>query len=482
MIGNGTDVIRGRSSMSVIPVNDSVFLIHDSDSTSLIPENDSSTIAIPENTEPRGGHERRYSTGDIAIPYTRVKILSRYLASSTGSCHDYCKYGIKHDPETKKSNPMLKRITENQGRDMKETVTLSERQRTFPSPRSKRHNSGVPVVTGRKVSSLTNKEIVPSRQLSLPLKVKSDVGEKKKVAPPTLPSSVKKVLMRPIVSVFPKRRVKGGSQLKGLNEVVKAEYDQPGCQDVPQKALHIIELDTDENRTVKLSQIGTLTAGLSAPPAKKIARRTKKGIHATLLPPSSEKKCVIHLKDGKTRISRTPISSLASSKSSHSSASCERYETDLKNTAANKLPSKTRPRKGGVICTTDKDSAARKVNFRSGKVVELQLESRTSRRLKFRGRVPSDAQIDEVDTSKNNLKNKEVCEANIVEIESEKVVLKHQDVQEKKIVQSLLNNMIEETAGKLVESRKSKVKALVGAFETVISLQDSKTSSTVGGC
>jgi hypothetical protein len=65
-------------------------------------------------------------------------------------------------------------------------------------------------------------------------------------------------------------------------------------------------------------------------------------------------------------------------------------------------------------------------------------------------------------------------------MESEKVVLEHQDMQEKKNVQSLLNNMIEETAVKLVESRKSKVKALIGAFETVISLQDSKTSSTVG--
>ncbi|XP_042443005.1 uncharacterized protein LOC122028046 isoform X1 [Zingiber officinale] len=35
-----------------------------------------------------------------------------------------------------------------------------------------------------------------------------------------------------------------------------------------------------------------------------------------------------------------------------------------------------------------------------------------------------------------------------------------------------INHVIEETAGKLVESRKSKVKALVGAFETVISLRE----------
>jgi hypothetical protein len=40
--------------------------------------------------------------------------------------------------------------------------------------------------------------------------------------------------------------------------------------------------------------------------------------------------------------------------------------------------------------------------------------------------------------------------------------------------------VIEETASKLVESRKSKVKALVGAFETVISLQDGKPTSQAG--
>lgn len=62
---------------------------------------------------------------------------------------------------------------------------------------------------------------------------------------------------------------------------------------------------------------------------------------------------------------------------------------------------------------------------------------------------------------------------------SEKVVLRHQDVQGKKDSQLLFNNVIEQTASKLVESRKSKVKALVGAFETVISLQETKPSANV---
>jgi hypothetical protein len=443
--------------MSIILENDSVFPTH---------ENYSSTPVISENTKPEGVRIRRYSSGDITIPYSRVRILSRYLASSTGSCHDYCKYGIKNDSETKTSNPILKRIPAKQGRETKKTVISAERRRTFsvvciPSPGSKRHNSSVPVVIGTKVPSSTKKKIVLSEQLSLPVKIK-DAGEKKVLVRPTLSSSVKKV-----VSVIPKHSVKRVSQPKGQNKVVKAE------------------IDTYENKAMKLSRNGTLKAGLSAPPAEKILVRTRKGIHATQLPQSTEKNFIRHIKDVTTRVSRrTPLSSSALFKSSHSSASCEYHESDTMNTVANKLPSKTRPRKGGVFCTTDKNPAAIKESSRSGKVFELHPENSTSKRLKFTRRALNDGQMGEVDTSKNNLKNKEVCEgeANIAKRESEKIVLRRKDVQEKKIVQSLLNNMIEETACKLVENRKSKVKALVGAFETVISLQDSTTSSTFCAC
>ncbi|KAF7806230.1 putative Calmodulin-binding domain, plant [Senna tora] len=53
---------------------------------------------------------------------------------------------------------------------------------------------------------------------------------------------------------------------------------------------------------------------------------------------------------------------------------------------------------------------------------------------------------------------------------SEKVLLRHQSLESKKVEGRTYNNVIEETASQLAEVRKSKVKALVGAFETVISL------------
>lgn len=59
----------------------------------------------------------------------------------------------------------------------------------------------------------------------------------------------------------------------------------------------------------------------------------------------------------------------------------------------------------------------------------------------------------------------------------ENVVLRHQDVQGRKASEEfMLNHVIEETVNKLAHTRKSKVKALVGAFETVISLKESETN------
>ncbi|KAG6396095.1 hypothetical protein SASPL_142234 [Salvia splendens] len=140
-------------------------------------------------------------------------------------------------------------------------------------------------------------------------------------------------------------------------------------------------------------------------------------------------------------------------------------------------PKKT-VRKNRVVVAGDKHISPVKVKFRMGKVVELQSDNNTPRKLIFRR-----ARVLGVEES--NLRRKTTKKAGVTSdtagtgVLPQKVVLKHQDVQGKKDAQGLLNNVIEETASKLVVSRKSKVKALVGAFETVISLQESKPSTQV---
>lgn len=112
-------------------------------------------------------------------------------------------------------------------------------------------------------------------------------------------------------------------------------------------------------------------------------------------------------------------------------------------------------------------------------MVDVHSVNNNPRRLKFRrGKLLVEDQNVKVDARRRSFKRTEGVDGdtNGSEPGSQKVVLRHQDVQGKN-AQGLFNNVIEETASKLAETRKSKVKALVGAFETVISLQDKKPSA-----
>ncbi|XP_047257888.1 uncharacterized protein LOC124890038 [Capsicum annuum] len=117
--------------------------------------------------------------------------------------------------------------------------------------------------------------------------------------------------------------------------------------------------------------------------------------------------------------------------------------------------------------------------FRRVKIVDLQQETSSPRRLTFRwGRHVGERQDNNIRKRIFKKKGFDGDKSNTIPI-SGKIILRHQDVQEKKDVQGLLNNVIEETASKLVEIGKIKVKALVGAFETVISLHNKPFAVTV---
>ncbi|XP_045811330.1 probable protein phosphatase DDB_G0282105 [Trifolium pratense] len=152
----------------------------------------------------------------------------------------------------------------------------------------------------------------------------------------------------------------------------------------------------------------------------------------------------------------------------------------MENEEALKVEKKSKPRK--VKEVEDKDCEMIKLKFRRGKVVDKQIEKNTPRRLTFRRAktLAEKANVNNNSERKSFKKRDEACsESNGGGNGQEKVVLRHQDVEDKKDAQGLFNNVIEETASKLVEARKSKVKALVGAFETVISLQDKKPSANI---
>ncbi|KAK3148017.1 hypothetical protein QOZ80_3BG0289570 [Eleusine coracana subsp. coracana] len=141
-----------------------------------------------------------------------------------------------------------------------------------------------------------------------------------------------------------------------------------------------------------------------------------------------------------------------------------------------------RPRRMAASQLGDTNETPYKLKFKRGKIVELPPDSSGPRRLKFRRKAANEILNSQSQSARRIYKRS--SKDNVVpanpDVQSSSVKLRHQDAQEKKDAQGLFNNVIEETACKLVESRKSKVKALVGAFETVISLQDGKPTSQTG--
>ncbi|KAL4279800.1 hypothetical protein GQ457_03G018030 [Hibiscus cannabinus] len=106
-------------------------------------------------------------------------------------------------------------------------------------------------------------------------------------------------------------------------------------------------------------------------------------------------------------------------------------------------------------------------------------EDSTPRELIFRPKVVDETKTGYVQspkafTSKNKSggKNDNASCNNDSEIQSEKISLRPRGVNEKKGSGILYNNIIEQTASRLAETKASRVKALVSAFETVISHLD----------
>ncbi|OMO52993.1 hypothetical protein COLO4_36879 [Corchorus olitorius] len=116
-------------------------------------------------------------------------------------------------------------------------------------------------------------------------------------------------------------------------------------------------------------------------------------------------------------------------------------------------------------------------------------DDHTPRRLTFKRRVIDDnksgkIQNSEGDTSKNNSEGKEAIffQDNATQNELNQISLRQSDVSEKTDSMILYNNVIEQTASRFVRSNSSKVKALVSAFESVISLLDTNVSATSSTC
>lgn len=550
-------------------------------------------VVTPEITKPNERNSRRNSMGKASSSDSGEKVLPRYLRASTGSCHDFCKYGRKHAFETKERRPIRKRITKPAAEDQSPTITvmLPERKKTSvvkskPSPTSKTSSSDVPEIIKREVStksvyggnlnasvdghnsvrnevqsgvkkmvanklrsspiskvrlsespefkrqevssisrkvdvsskkaSLESKETNTSAKHATSLKLKSPAdkplsstdhsgglscrrntgihpGNKRgppKVAVKKALASPRLSLSSPRLSLSPKpsitrvaslnsrkhKSLKVVSPLKSQATIKKTGTDQSKDELkqasnglVHEKTLYVIKMEI-ENKSLESTQNENCAIESSPPPPSSIPEALP-----TSLSPS------LHNVEDEVQSEYTETEA-----EDDSLSECEyeyeyEYDESMGMEGEENLGGEDqgRPKKDRMVRSEDKESQAVKLRFRRGKVVDIQSENNGPRRLKFRrGRVLGESRNLKADCMRS-FKKKIDGEVNDSQPNSEKVVLRHQDVQGKKDSQLLFNNVIEQTASKLVESRKSKVKALVGAFETVISLQETKPSANV---
>lgn len=302
-----------------------------------------------------------------------------------------------------------------------------------------------------------NSDVKISKRARTPI-----VALKKVLVPPTAPMSPRPSLRRVASLKTQKNKtVKVVSPLKNHHKIRKAKPKQLNNDEVQEKTLYVIKIET-ENKPLESGQNKNCEVEPSPP----------------LSSSSPESLCLPNPVSFSSHEGEDHESEYTMSETEDYSFS-EDSEVDYRENAETlKEGDKGKPRKSGMVCSEEKDGQPLK--FRRGKVVDGKFENDSPRRLKFRrGRVLGDNQNVKADAQRRSFKKRGANGDTLAtEPGAEKVVLRHQDVQGKKDEKGLFNNVIEETASKLVETRKSKVKALVGAFETVISLQERKPSAS----
>ncbi|KAK7388897.1 hypothetical protein VNO78_23724 [Psophocarpus tetragonolobus] len=379
--------------------------------------------------------------------------------------------------------------------------------------------------------SSSRKETESSKQKKVSL-----TGGKEKPTPSSLHLSSKHNVKKPqSLSSKSSKNVSRESSLKSNENVEEVEPELTSSDILPDKILHVTEpasAKSSEDPTVpcdatKLSSPSPSSSG------DKSSKHTNKKTGKSEVSSSSMKghryvagnKGKINMQHKTRSISQSP--SLSPSVSPPNSSLGKQNNATYKSNKRGhgqgenvKVGYKMRQKMSTKVWAANKVVAAWKLNFRRGKVIELQPQSNNiPRRLKFRparilgddmwrdingarkrgivyNKVGGSGEINGANTKSEKVGGKlhsvEGSKRRIIverkvggdrsKIEgsksgSETVVLKHQNVEGKKQNPRLYNNVIEETATMLAELRKSKVKALVGAFETVISLDSAREAT-----
>ncbi|KAL0335590.1 UNVERIFIED_CONTAM: hypothetical protein Sradi_4770900 [Sesamum radiatum] len=365
-------------------------------------------INIPVNLQKigaKGGPLRRNSTGNSSLQM----IEPNYLRASIGSCHDFCKYGIKpsfpaksrpHLSPKQKNNVgvVLGKRSEENNRGKKalkyaKLVSTSARKQPTelrPKPCARCHKALTKQPNGTFLKS--SSYIRTSRNNAGKDIRTSKVIKKSSYLSPTNSSS-----QRSAVKV-PTAKSRTSKSLPKNVTKSKSQAEKTSYENIPEKIIHVIE--PEEKQTEGLAE--------------------------------EDSPCT----------APTPSSNSNQNPKPDSAAEI-----------------KSRPIRVKRVVQEEKDSSPRKLKFRKPRVIEIQNGNAGSFEKSIR-RPISEGEF--MHRRNDPVRGAFHCQA----------------TEQKNKNPGLMNSVIEETASKLVQMRKSKVKALVGAFECVINIQDSESPRT----
>lgn len=429
---------------------------------------------VNEVSKPQGGNLRRHSTGTIGTRAGKPQVQSRYRGNHhVGSIHDFCKHGKRCDQDDAVKPWKMVRRRSVEGSEAVKVETSGLRKKSLGSKQSPVTKPESLVAAKRDGLALKKKQCASVNSESYSYKEdgsdiarsvdgssvnSNDKARKKKETESTLSGSalVKKVPgLRNEKSNIEMEKVSRisddgeSSKVCAPKNKEKAKTQAISGEDVKEKTVRVVESSVKGVQSEKQpsSEKKTMTSG-----------------HKSLTTP----------KRGSTN--QSPTKQIPGEISTGLSKKKESASADLE---ANPKPEKKiRPKRTGVKVTL-----AKQLSFKRGKTLEPKPEDSSPTWIKFRKRAVQEQKTETEGRKKKNLKDKRL----VLETKSEscgsskreKVVLRHRKVEGKKKMITLFNNVIEETLNKLTKVRKSKVKALVGAFETVISLQETKTSQKI---
>ncbi|EOA20264.1 hypothetical protein CARUB_v10000566mg [Capsella rubella] len=299
--------------------------------------------------------------------------------------------------------------------------------------------------------------------------------EKTKTAEPVRCDDVMKKTIPDVKKVSRISEIKSSKEdlSKNLKNKEKTKIDEPvRVDDAVEKTLYVVESSIEK----KKKSITSFKSEIQQSAEKKILRSTEKkslSLSPSLSPSSEEvKKSPVTKSDPKPTRQTTSRSKTGLS---------VKKETGSANLVTNPTTESKiiRPKRIGLKVTPPPPATKQLTSFKKGKILESKPDDSTATSIRFKKRIVQEPKLrSDVNKKKKNMKDKREGIGKINgEGKREKVVLRHRKVEVKKKLQTLFNNVIEETVNKLEEVRKSKVKALVGAFETVISLQDNDRAS-----